>query len=121
MAKILVLYHSNSGNTKQMAQHVADGARQLSGTDVRLRDISEADHTDLTWCDGMALGSPTNYGTVSWQMKKWWMNSRLRTGGIATDASAVYFLLRSMGRRSGMDMHGSDVNPDQLRFFLSSA
>lgn len=81
VAKILVLYHSNSGNTKQMAEHVADGAKQLAGTEVRLRDISEADHTDLTWCDGIALGSPTNYGTVSWQMKKWWDEQPIENWG----------------------------------------
>jgi multimeric flavodoxin WrbA len=22
--------------------------------------------------DGIALGSPTNYGSVCWQMKQWW-------------------------------------------------
>lgn len=72
MARILVLYHSNTGCTQRMAELIAGGASQLEGTDVRLRGITEADHTDLDWCDGIALGSPTNYGTVSWQMKKWW-------------------------------------------------
>jgi len=51
-----------------MAELVAEGAGQLEGTEVRLRDISAADHTDLDWCDGIALGSPTNYGSVSWQI-----------------------------------------------------
>lgn len=64
-----------------MAELVAEGARQLSGTDVRLKDISQADHTDLDWCDGLALGSPTNYGTVSWQMKKWWDEQPIENWG----------------------------------------
>lgn len=72
MPKILVLYHSNSGNTRQMAELVSEGAEQLEGAEVRLREISLADHTDLQWCDGVAVGSPTNYGSVSWQMKQWW-------------------------------------------------
>ncbi len=55
-----------------MAALVAEGASQVVGTEVRLKSVDEADHTDLTWCDGIALGSPTHYGTVSWQMKKWW-------------------------------------------------
>jgi NAD(P)H dehydrogenase (quinone) len=79
--KILVLYHSNSGNTRQMAELVAQGAGQLDGTDVRLKDISVADHTDLEWCDGIALGSPTNYGSVCWQMKRWWDEQPLENWG----------------------------------------
>ena len=47
-----------------MAELVAGGASQLDGADVRLKEISSADHTDLEWCDGIALGSPTNYGSV---------------------------------------------------------
>ncbi|RCS44012.1 flavodoxin family protein [Bremerella cremea] len=81
MAKILVLYHSNSGNTQRMAQLVAEGAGLVAGSEVRLRDISEADHTDLAWCDGIAVGSPTNYGSVSWQMKKWWDEQPIENWG----------------------------------------
>ncbi len=76
LSKILVLYHSNSGNTQKMAELVAEGARQLEGTEVRLKDVSNADHNDLEWCDAIALGSPTNYGSVSWQMKQWWDQQR---------------------------------------------
>lgn len=81
MAKILVLFHSNSGNTRRMAELVAEGARQLERTEVRLKEISAADHTDLDWCDGIALGSPTNYGSVSWQMKQWWDQQPLENWG----------------------------------------
>lgn len=81
VANILVLFHSNSGNTRRMAELVAEGAGQLSGTDVRLKDISEATHTDLEWCDGIALGSPTNYGSVSWQMKQWWDQQPIENWG----------------------------------------
>ncbi len=89
MAKILVLYHSNSGNTRAMAQHVAEGASQLERTEVRLKDISIADHTDLEWCDGIALGSPTNYGCVSWQMKQWWDQQPIENWGKRDGKMAV--------------------------------
>lgn len=81
VTKVLVLYHSNSGNTRRMAELVADGAELVDGSEVRLRDISEADHTDLEWCDGIAVGSPTNYGSVSWQMKKWWDEQPIENWG----------------------------------------
>ncbi len=103
MAKVLVLYHSNSGNTEKMAELVAEGASQLAGTEVRLRDIHSADHTDLAWCDGIALGSPTNYGTVSWQMKKWWDEQPLENWGNGTVRSGAYSLqqVHGVAGRSG--------------------
>lgn len=81
MTNVLVLYHSNTQNTQRMAELVAEGARQLFGIDVRLKSIDQADHTDLDWCDGIALGSPTNYGSVSWQMKQWWDQQPIENWG----------------------------------------
>jgi NAD(P)H dehydrogenase (quinone) len=81
MTNILVLYHSNTTNTQRMAELVAEGAKQRDDAEVRLRSIAEADHTDLDWCDGIALGSPTNYGCVSWQMKQWWDEQPIENWG----------------------------------------
>ncbi len=71
-ARILVLYHSLSGNTKLMADLVAEGARSVPETEVRLRSVSEAGADDLLWGDGLAVGSPTYMGTIAWQMKRFW-------------------------------------------------
>ncbi len=71
-AKILVLYDSFSGNTAKMAQLVAEGARRIPGTEVRLRSVDEASAEDIVWCDGIAVGSPTNMGILSWKMKRFW-------------------------------------------------
>jgi NAD(P)H dehydrogenase (quinone) len=71
-ARILVLYHTDAGNTRLMADLVGEGAAGVPETDVRLRGVDEATADDLLWCDGMAVGSPTNMGTVSWQMKRFW-------------------------------------------------
>ena len=64
-----------------MAELVAEGAKQLAGAEVRLKDIASADHLDLQWCDGIALGSPTNYGSVSWQLKQWWDQQPIENWG----------------------------------------
>jgi NAD(P)H dehydrogenase (quinone) len=55
-----------------MAELVAAGAGAVPDTEIRLRDVTEARAEDLEWCDGIALGSPTNMGTIPWQMKRWW-------------------------------------------------
>jgi NAD(P)H dehydrogenase (quinone) len=68
--RILVLYHTETGNTRLMAELVAEGAETAPETEVRLRSISEATVDDLAWCDGMAVGSPTCLGAMSWQLKK---------------------------------------------------
>ena len=72
MSHILVLYDSKSGNVAKMAQLVAEGARAIPDSDVRVRSIDEAVAADVLWCDGLAVGSPTNMGILSWKMKKFW-------------------------------------------------
>ena len=64
-----------------MAELVAEGASLKSGAQVRLKEIATANDTDLEWCDGIALGSPTNYGSMSWQMKQWWDQQPIENWG----------------------------------------
>ena len=73
MNHILVLYDSKSGNVAKMAQLVAEGARTIADTEVRVRSIDEPEAVaDVLWCDGLAVGSPTNMGILSWKMKRFW-------------------------------------------------
>ena len=72
MGKVLVLYDSASGNTAKMAGLVAEGAGSIPGIEVRLRNLDQATADDVLWCDGLALGSPTNMGLLSWKMKRFW-------------------------------------------------
>jgi len=77
MNKILVLFDSRSGNTSQMAALVAEGAGTVADTEVRLRAVDEATADDIYWCDGLAVGSPTNMGLLSWKMKRFWDETML--------------------------------------------
>src|SRR4051794_950455 len=72
MGKVLVLVDSASGNTARMAELVSAGASLVPGIEVRLRKVEEATADDVLWCDGLALGSPTNMGILSWKMKRFW-------------------------------------------------
>jgi len=72
MIKILVLYDSASGNTAKMAALVVEGVREVPDVEVRLKNLDEATADDVVWCDGLALGSPTNMGILSWKMKRFW-------------------------------------------------
>jgi NAD(P)H dehydrogenase (quinone) len=68
MSKVLVVYHSRSGNTAKMAEAVAEGAKN-GGADVVLKKVDEAALEDLTAADGIVFGAPTYFGTFSAEMK----------------------------------------------------
>ena len=69
MAKILVAYYSRSGNTKKMAEDVAQGAK-VEGAEVDLREVGKIKPEQLLDYDGIIIGSPTYYGTLAWEVKK---------------------------------------------------
>lgn len=72
MGNVFVLFDSKGGNTKQMAEYVAEGVLEISDIELRVRSVDEADANDLLWADGIAVGSPTYTGLASWKMKKFW-------------------------------------------------
>ncbi len=67
--KILVAYYSRSGNTKKMAEAVAEGVKQ-AGVDADLKDVSTMNVDDLPLYDAFICGSPTYYGLMAAEMKK---------------------------------------------------
>jgi NAD(P)H dehydrogenase (quinone) len=71
MNNILILFDSDTGNTQKMAELVAEGAKQIPKTEVRTCSVDTITLEDFKWAEGIALGSPTHYGTISWKLKKW--------------------------------------------------
>lgn len=88
--EILVLYYSQHGTTRQMAQIIARGVEQ-TGCVARLRTVPPvsttceattpaipdsgapyATHADLEQCIGIAVGSPTRFGNMAAAMKYFW-------------------------------------------------
>jgi NAD(P)H dehydrogenase (quinone) len=94
--KVLVAFYSSYGHVFRLAQAVAEGARAIADTEVRLRripeleaarlamwsqpayvkaqqaqrDVPEISHDDLRWADGICWGTPTRYGNMSAQLKQ---------------------------------------------------
>jgi multimeric flavodoxin WrbA len=69
MTKILVVYHSQTGNTERMAKSVAGGASAIEGVEVILKRAGEATLQDLLDCQGLAVGTPENFGYMSGMIK----------------------------------------------------
>jgi NAD(P)H dehydrogenase (quinone) len=74
MHKILMVYYSRSGNTKKMAELIADGIKK-EGVVVTVKDVKNADPGEMLEYDGIVIGSPTYYGTMSAEIKKFFDDS----------------------------------------------
>ena len=68
MPTVLIVYHSKTGNTKEMARTVEEGVRS-EGAKVVMKKVSQATLKDLLNADGIILGSPTYYGTMAGEIK----------------------------------------------------
>jgi NAD(P)H dehydrogenase (quinone) len=116
MTQIAVVYYSSTGNVHRLAEAIAEGALS-EGADVRLRrvrelappqaiaenpawaahveatrDVPEATLDDLEWADGIALGSPTRFGTPAAQLKQFIdTTGKLWTAGALADKPATTF------------------------------
>ena len=69
MPKALVVYYSRTGNTEKMARQIADAIAQ-EGLEVECKSALDASVDDLLAADGIVMGSPTYYGTMSAELKK---------------------------------------------------
>jgi multimeric flavodoxin WrbA len=69
MAKILIVYHSQTGKTRKMVEAVAEGAKSIEGVEVILKKAAEATAEDLLAADGLAIGTPENFGYMSGMVK----------------------------------------------------
>lgn len=69
--KMSILYFSKSGRTREMAEVVAEGARAVEGTEVRLFPIDAIDKDFLNASKAVVCGTPTYLADFCWQWKKW--------------------------------------------------
>ncbi len=69
MAKILIVYHSQTGHTERMARAVAAGAAAIENARVVVKRAGEAGLQDLLDADGIAIGTPENFGYMSGMVK----------------------------------------------------
>ena len=69
MAKILIVYHSQTGNTQKMAYAVAEGAKSIDAVEVILKKAGDATLDDLLTADGLAIGTPENFGYMAGMVK----------------------------------------------------
>jgi NAD(P)H dehydrogenase (quinone) len=69
VAKVLIVYYSETGNTEKMASVIGEGVSG-SGVKVDVKNIGIVKATDLLEYDGIIIGSPTYYGHMAASIKK---------------------------------------------------
>lgn len=67
---ISVIYHSESGNTEKMAELITQGVQEVENINAKAMRIDEIDLKYIRKSNALIIGSPTYYGGMSWQMKK---------------------------------------------------
>ena len=79
--KLSIIYHSQSGNTKKVAEIMAATAQELEGVEAKAMSIDAVDNDFINESNAIIFGSPTYAGTLSWQMKKFLDTAPLNFSG----------------------------------------
>jgi len=66
---ILIIYHSQGGNTAQLMQYIADGVQEEPQVELCIMKSFDADIEDVIWADGIIIGTPEYFGTMSGALK----------------------------------------------------
>jgi multimeric flavodoxin WrbA len=68
---LLVVFHSRTGGTRQLADAAIAGATsdEVDDVEVRVRGAFDAGVDDVRWCNGILLGTPENFGYMSGALK----------------------------------------------------
>lgn len=67
--KVVIIYYSQSGITKRMAE-IIHGEIKAKGLEADIFSVEEIKASALLGYDGIIIGSPTYYGTLAAQIKK---------------------------------------------------
>ena len=69
--KLMVLYDSKTGNTKRMAEVIAEGMKRIPDTQVKVCSIADVDEMWASESSCIVLGTPTYLSSVSAAVKSW--------------------------------------------------
>ena len=123
-----VIYHSNYGHTKRVAEAVVMGARQqLAETQVKAVDVHDVDWDFLDQADLLVFGSAVYMGSVTagfktfmdetskrWYHRKWegkWAAGFANSGGLSGDKLAVLQQICLYTMQHGMNWIGMPLMP----------
>jgi len=69
-ARVIIVYESKYGNTKLVAETIAEGMREVEGVETVVSEVKEVDLKKIPDYDAILLGSPTHIGEPTRGIKK---------------------------------------------------
>lgn len=80
MVRVLVVYHSLTGNTEKMAHGVVAGVRAVPGTHAILKKVGEVTAKELLAADAVIVGSPVYWSNMAGAVKAFFDEWQFRFG-----------------------------------------
>lgn len=68
--QVLVLYYSKGGNTRKLAEAVAEGVESVDGVTALVKNTDQVTKDDFLACEGIIAGSPVYFGGMASELKK---------------------------------------------------
>ncbi|MCK4374566.1 MAG: NAD(P)H-dependent oxidoreductase [Candidatus Brocadiae bacterium] len=100
MGTVLVVFHSQGGNTKAAAEAVAQGAKDVAGTEVVLKEGLAATKEDLLSCGALAVGTPDYFSYMAGGLKDFFDRTFYPTQGSITDKPCGIFVTHGGGGKA---------------------
>ena len=125
---IAVIFHSNYGHTKRVAEAIVQGAhQQLPEAQAKAVDVHDVDWDYLDQADLLVFGSAVYMGSVTaefktfmdetskrWYQRKWegkWAAAFANSGGLSGDKLAVLQQISLYAMQHGMNWIGLPLMP----------
>jgi len=121
MPNILIIYHTQSGNTEQAAKYVSEGAKENTSAAVRrerpwdwsgsrneedpdievtVKKAEEAGIQDLFKCDGIAIGTPDYFNYMAGMVKDFFDRTFYPARGEMNDKPCITFVTHGGGAKA---------------------
>ena len=68
--QILILYYSKGGNTRRLAESIAEGVGRVDGAEAVVRHTTDVSKDDFVQASAVIAGSPVYFGTMAAELKK---------------------------------------------------
>jgi NAD(P)H dehydrogenase (quinone) len=68
--RILIAYHSETGNTEKLAQAVRKGAASVQGVEVTLHKTADVKDDEILRADGLIIGTPIQWSNITAETKR---------------------------------------------------
>jgi len=110
MGTVLIVFHSQSGNTRAAAEAVAEGVNAVAGAQTVIKEALDAGEEDLLACDAIALGTPDYFSYMAGGLKDFFDRTFYATQGAVTGKPCGIFVTHGGGGKaveSVKDISGS--------------